>query len=132
DRDSAATFRRNFPNAKFLEEDIRTLDSERLLEFIPDSSVTLFSGCAPCQPFSRQNGHRDSKDPRRSLLSEFQRIVIDLKPHLIVVENVPGLQAKSKEGPLFGFLDALSDHGYESKVKVVRALELGVPQERRR
>ncbi|MCZ4625329.1 MULTISPECIES: DNA cytosine methyltransferase [Rhodococcus] len=132
DHDAAATFRRNFRGSSFIEADIKTVTTEQVAELIPSEAITLFSGCAPCQPFSRQNGHRSLNDPRRNLLGEFQRFVTHLRPHLIVVENVPGLQSPVQKGPLEEFLKSISSQGYSFEVGVLRALEYGVPQERRR
>lgn len=55
--DAGRTYRRNFPEADFLDRDIRsvlTADIERLIPKTRTNPI-LFSACAPCQPFSRQN-----------------------------------------------------------------------------
>jgi DNA (cytosine-5)-methyltransferase 1 len=104
---------------------------EEVHEMAPEG-VRLFSGCAPCQPFSRQNRNQSRTDPRRNLLRVFQKFVTALHPEFVVVENVPGLQNLDHSGPLSGFLRALTTHGYDYKVDVLRALEFGVPQERKR
>ncbi|MHB8618976.1 MAG: DNA cytosine methyltransferase [Chloroflexota bacterium] len=58
DKDAEATFRANFPEASFLRCDIRKLEPEDLwpaMSALPlPGGYLLFSGCAPCQPFSRQ------------------------------------------------------------------------------
>ncbi|WP_220139431.1 DNA cytosine methyltransferase [Nocardia sp. GTS18] len=131
DADSAATFRTNFPGAAFIEADIRTVEIDQVRALMPNSP-TLFAGCAPCQPFSRQNKTTTAQDPRRNLLYEFSRFVTELRPELVVIENVPGLQNPKKGGPLEDFLAALAAEKYAYKVKVLRALEYGVPQERKR
>ncbi|MEV4129839.1 DNA cytosine methyltransferase [Nocardia sp. NPDC049707] len=131
DPDSAETFRNNFPGAEFIEADIRKVRVEQVRELMPDSP-TLFAGCAPCQPFSRQNKTTTAQDPRRNLLYEFSRFVRALRPELVVIENVPGLQNPKKGGPLEDFLAALAEDEYVSKVSILRALEFGVPQERKR
>jgi DNA (cytosine-5)-methyltransferase 1 len=132
DEDSASTFTSNFPGATVLARDIRDVTVDEVDALIPGKGVRLFSGCAPCQPFSRQNKYRSVSDPRRSLLQEFQKFVTALRPELVVVENVPGLQVASNDGPLGVFLNELSRQGYETDLAVLRALEFGVPQERRR
>ncbi|STQ63564.1 Modification methylase HaeIII [Gordonia bronchialis] len=132
DPDASATFKRNFKKSSFIEGDIRNVSTEQVSDVVPSGAVTLFAGCAPCQPFSRQNGNRSANDPRRNLLREFQRFVLALHPDLVVIENVPGLQLQSRKGPLDSFLRAISRDGYAVNVRVLRALEFGVPQERRR
>jgi DNA (cytosine-5)-methyltransferase 1 len=131
DHDSAATFQTNFHEANVIDRDIRDVSADEVHAMVPDG-VRLFAGCAPCQPFSRHNKYQSDADPRRNLLQVFQQFVTTLHPEFVVVENVPGLQNRSTHGPLDNFLRALTDHGYETKVSVLRALEFGVPQERKR
>lgn len=131
DPDSAETFRNNFPEANFIENDIRQVTVDQVSSILPTGPL-LFSGCAPCQPFSRQNKTQTESDPRRNLLLEFQRFIISIMPEYVVVENVPGLQKASRGGPLEYFVKKLESVGYKTTVEVLRALEYGVPQERRR
>jgi DNA (cytosine-5)-methyltransferase 1 len=131
DQDSAETFQANFPGAQVLTRDIRSVSVDEVKAMAP-SSVRLFSGCAPCQPFSRQNKYQFPADPRRTLLQEFQRFISALRPELIVVENVPGFQKPTNSDPLDEFLRALVRWGYQTELAILRALEFGVPQERKR
>lgn len=131
DADSAESFSSNFDEAIVLNRDIRNISVDEV-EAIAPSGVRLFSGCAPCQPFSRHNKYRSTSDPRRTLLHEFQKFVTALLPELVVVENVPGLQKPTSDAPLNSFLDALAKCGYLTSVAILRALEFGVPQERKR
>lgn len=58
DFDSIAsqTFGVNFPSAIVWNRDIRTVAPRELERVIGERrNPLLFSGCAPCQPFSRQN-----------------------------------------------------------------------------
>ena len=135
DPDAAATFRSNFPEAAFFAGDIRNLTVGQLIEFIPQSGddYLLFSGCAPCQPFSKQNRNKPVKDERVPLLAEFGRLVAAFWPELIFVENVPGLQSASQEkGPFADFLRLLKRLGYRVSYRVVLSQDYGVPQRRRR
>lgn len=136
DRDSAQSFRANFPNADFIEADIRSLDVSALVPFVSahqeKGEPILFCGCAPCQPFSKQNRNRTAEDPRRSLLLEFCRFVEGCLPDFVLVENVPGLQKISTGGPLDVFKERLTSLGYSYQVQVLPALWFGVPQTRER
>lgn len=132
DPSAAGTFRLNFPEADFLERDIRGLAIDEVGDLLPRRGKVLFSGCAPCQPFSKQNYGKPRNDPRRFLLGEFQRFVIGLKPDYVVVENVPGIQRIQSSGPLLGFLTALRGAGYTVEHSVLAASDFGVPQTRRR
>jgi DNA (cytosine-5)-methyltransferase 1 len=134
DADSAATFRQNFPKSEFLQADIRSVDPIVLEPLMNRSdSPIVFSGCAPCQPFSRQNNHKKGLDPRRSLLSEFARFISHWLPDYVFVENVPGLQKiDGSRGHFSDFLNLLNHLGYRSDFGVVPALWFGVPQTRER
>src|SRR6266536_3612324 len=95
DLDAAATFQNNFPEATLLRADIAELYASTLAKLIPSDPrpPLLFAGCAPCQPFSKQNRARcDKDDDRRPLLLDFLRFIERFKPELVFVENVPGLQ----------------------------------------
>ncbi|MBF0097127.1 MAG: DNA cytosine methyltransferase [Magnetococcales bacterium] len=135
DPDAAKTFRHNFPESDFLQEDIRELSVDAVRPFLnaTRSVPRLFGACAPCQPFSKQNRHKSSADDRRSLLIEFQRFVHEFRPEYIFVENVPGIQNVDKEkGPFTDFLGFLRETGYYCDHRVVMAYHYGVPQSRSR
>ena len=134
DHDAAATYRRNFVQADFFEESIEAVPSLSIEEAINrvDPQYLLFCGCAPCQPFSRIR-RGVSNDSRRSLLDEFGKRVAEFQPHLIFVENVPGLQSlKGGRGPFWRFTKLLTDLDYSWGAEVVSSQEYGVPQRRRR
>lgn len=134
DHDAAQTYRTNFPSAAFLETDICALDTQVLVPWMSDrTQPVLFCGCAPCQPFSRQNRTQSTSDPRRSLLSEFGRFVRAWLPDYVFVENVPGMQRlKDDEGPFPSFVSMLNELGYYCEHDVLPALWFGVPQTRER
>ena len=134
DADSAQTFQKNFPKADVLRADIKTLDPSILTPYMADrSGPTLFCGCAPCQPFSRQNRNRGGDDHRTNLLAEFGRFVRAWLPDFVFVENVPGMQRLLEaEGPFPAFASMLSELGYQHTSGVLPALWFGVPQTRER
>lgn len=64
-------------------------------------------GGPPCQGFSRANGKRSASDGRNQLVFEFARLVCELQPKSMVMENVPGiLEMFTPEG--VPVIDALS------------------------
>ncbi len=137
DMDARASFVANFPDAHFELADIRKVrvgtirsrvDAER-------SNPVLFSGCAPCQPFTRQHTTRPmpDRDDRVPLLVHFARLVEGCRPDLVFVENVPGLQKLSADSQPFGnFLRQLDRAGYELDYRPVLLAKYGIPQSRRR
>jgi DNA (cytosine-5)-methyltransferase 1 len=134
DPDAGASFQSNFPDATFISADIRNVAVGVLAPLIQSNKFqTLFCGCAPCQPFSKQSRTKPRSDPRRNLLGEFTRFVAAWLPDYVFVENVPGMQrVTSAEGPLFDFTNALAELGYHFVAKVLPALWFGVPQRRDR
>jgi DNA (cytosine-5)-methyltransferase 1 len=116
--------------AKFFESDIRELKGEKLRKLFPSQAISLLAGCAPCQPFSKlRKGHNTSKEIEWSLLDEFGRLVREIRPDLVTMENVVGLKTKS----VFDrFLRTLADLEYEIDWRSVSCAKLGIPQTRRR
>jgi len=135
DRDAADTFALNFPEAKVFDNDIRDLETAVLQPLLEcNSEPLLFSACAPCQPFSKQNRQPKKKDCRINLLDEFSRFVRFYLPDFIFIENVPGIQRKFRgDGPLDCFLQTLKELGYPGPcIKIIAASHYGVPQLRPR
>ena len=134
DKDAAATFRNNFPNAVVRVSDIVQFESEELEDLVSKHDVTLFCGCAPCQPYTRQNTQKPEKkaDTRRSLLSHFGSLVEEHRPDYIFVENVPGVQSVSGNSMLTRFRKLLEAIGYQLNFGIVKSRNFGVPQRRRR
>lgn len=134
DKDAAATFRNNFPSAVVKVSNITQFDSEEIEDLVSKHDVTLFCGCAPCQPYTRQNTRKPEKeaDTRRSLLSHFGSFVEEHRPDYIFVENVPGVQNVSGNSMLARFQKRLEAIGYQLNVGIVESRNFGVPQRRRR
>jgi DNA (cytosine-5)-methyltransferase 1 len=135
DAEAAMSFQLNFPEAEFICRDIRkilTCELERLISR-ERTSPLLFSACAPCQPFSKQNRGKNATDQRASLLDELHRFIRKFRPEYIFLENVPGIQrVNPSDGPIGRFLRLLEEIGYEVAYDIVDFLDYGVPQTRRR
>ena len=138
DVDTKKSFEANFPNARFEFADIcnvnvkaavrRQIETER-------PNPVLFIGCAPCQPFTRQNTKRPKldQDERVPLLARFADLVESCRPDLVFVENVPGLQKlDSRSQPFGGFLSRLDAANYKVDYRPIRLARYGIPQSRRR
>jgi DNA (cytosine-5)-methyltransferase 1 len=137
DRDPSActTFKANFPEAQFLQRDVRRLRTAALARYIEanQDGHWLFSACAPCQPFSRQRRRQRRNDDRAPLLWELIRFVRRFLPSYVFVENVPGLQTLAPQlGPFDRFVAALRRFGYNVEFAIVEARSFGVPQRRAR
>lgn len=131
----AETYRRNNPSTEFIAADVASIRAQDALPLLGRTRPEdlLLAGCAPCQPFSKQNRHRGLKRDRdATLLREFARLVRELKPGLVLMENVPGAAAVPGFSSYRRFLRTLEDCGYGYSHGVLNASEFGVPQHRRR
>lgn len=117
----------------FLAENIINITAERLIINYPvlaDVDDLLLIGCAPCQPFSSQRKVQYEHESR-NLLDEFGRLVEEVLPAHILIENVPGIRQSGAE-ILQRFLELLDNQGYEYCIETINAKYYGVPQNRRR
>ncbi len=130
-----ATYSQNFPTTKAICADIFRLsgdDIRSLSGLSPGERVDVVFGGPPCQGFSAI-GKRNISDPRNALISEFCRIVGELRPRYFVMENVAGLMYSASRSVLEHALAMLRDNGYNwAPIRLLDAQEFGVPQRRRR
>lgn len=115
--------------AKFLEKSVEDVESRDIDKAFRKGCIRLLAGCAPCQTFSTYNQKATAEDKRWWLLRQFSRLVLETKPELVTMENVPRLrtQAVFRE-----FVDTLHGAGYHVTHEVVNCEEYGVPQHRQR
>jgi DNA (cytosine-5)-methyltransferase 1 len=116
-------------SAIFLERDVSTLSASDLEPCFVDCDLTLLAGCAPCQPFSTysQTDRRRSGKLSWQLVLEFGRLVQEIEPDLITMENVSQLASHSV------FKDFVAQlRNYAVMWSVVEFASLGVPQSRKR
>lgn len=116
--------------AKFIKADVSELPSEEVASIFPEGSINLLAGCAPCQPFSNYNNGRDSSEMEDwVLLREFGRLVRDIQPDLVTMENV----VEIRNHQIYSrFIDTLFKKGYDISVNKVDCQDYGVPQNRKR
>lgn len=128
---AAETYRRNHPRTTMFCEDVRNIAGSALKALSPDGHVDLVVGCPPCQGFSTLTNKYKRNDPRNELALEMLRLVLEIAPTAVMLENVPGLGAKGKD--VFGkFVSGLSGAGYRPNYAVLQVADYGVPQMRRR
>lgn len=115
--------------AKFIGKDVRQLQSTDIEPFFAEGSLRLLAGCAPCQPFSTysQKNRNGICDGKWNLLLEFGRLVGELQPELVTMENVPQLHCQNV---FQSFLDSLA--GYHLWHGIVDCVQYGIPQTRKR
>jgi DNA (cytosine-5)-methyltransferase 1 len=94
-------------------------------------SVAVVCGGFPCQPFSHA-GKRIGSADNRNLWPEFARIIRQIRPRWVVVENVPGLLS-IESGWVFGtILGDLAALGYDAEWDCISAADVGAPHLRQR
>ena len=142
-------------NTWFERSDIRELTGETIRDRIKGleifrgkemPEIDLMIGGPSCQGFSRA-GRRDKSDPRNMLFGEYVRVISEIRPKYIVLENVEGfvdMQFLGYKG-LTGIeypdgsvtpailRSELNEIGYDTlEPKILNASDYGVPQRRNR
>ena len=123
--------------AQVIQGGIETLDYATLRpasadrNWVPD----LMAGGPPCQPFSSSGKMLSVTDPRGRLFEHFVRVAAELKPKLILFENVRGLvTARGPKGEPGEVLDmvrrAFEGIGYATTFALLNAADYGCPQRR--
>ncbi len=133
DEHCQVTYEHNNPGVRFVEADIREIKPKDLdLKSQSESyDEVLFAGCAPCQPFSPQR-RGSAKRNDATLLGNFARLVEEVLPGYVLIENVPGIAKVPGYSTFHRFLKMLAAQDYGYDYRVLDAKHYGVPQNRRR
>ncbi|WP_314352160.1 DNA cytosine methyltransferase [Segatella oris] len=119
--------------AKFIFKDIRAVRKEEIIPFYSKKSIKVLAGCAPCQPFSSYAFKNKNKDEKKyNLLYEFGRLVKDMQPDIVTMENVPAIASFKLQSVLGDFVRTLELEGYYVSYQVVYCPDYGIPQTRKR
>jgi len=112
--------------------DVRVLRAKDLFANLNLSfgELDLLAACPPCQGFSslRTRNKAVADDPRNELIFEVLRLVQELRPKALLIENVPRLLTDQR---LLQFKEALQAE-YTFSEGVLNAEDFGVPQRRKR
>jgi len=131
---AARTYKLNHPNVSLMPGDIREVKSKAWMRELglAKGELDLLVGCPPCQGFSTlrtRNGAHWNRDARNNLVGEMLRLVRELRPKAVMMENVPRLREKRV---FQNFASDLKRLGYNVNWEVVNVQHYGVPQRRRR
>lgn len=91
----------------------------------------LFSGGFPCQPFSVMGLMKGMKDPRAAAMISMRKMILDLLPNYILLENVGGILTKTQLPSLMKFLNGFA-HEYSFNIHKSNPNDLGFLQSRTR
>jgi DNA (cytosine-5)-methyltransferase 1 len=126
DPDACETLRLNRGSEwKIIEDDIHNVDGRAF------AGVDLVSGGVPCPPFSIA-GKQLGQDDERDLFPEALRLVGEINPRAVLLENVRGLATRRFDTYRAQVLAQLHTLGYHTWWDLVHASEHGVPQLRPR
>ncbi len=146
DKDAVAAYK-SYPllnSVNVLQDDICKLSGLEILQAggIDPNELYLLAGCPPCQKFSMQNRINNSDETKidevKKLLMQYLRIIEELYPPFILMENVPGIRSSFEGRILNEFIDRLQNNRGDNKKRyfvksnVVNAADYGVPQARKR
>ena len=120
--------------AKFIQKKIQDVKAEDLNIEYGTCEAKVLVGCAPCQPFSSHTkkynkGNSTPTDERWFLINDYLRLVKEVKPDIVSMENVPNL---AKQEIFHSFVNKLKRAGYSVSYSVVFCPDYGVPQNRYR
>ena len=117
--------RNNKPNWNVICADVHNFDGS------PYVGVDLLAGGVPCPPFSvasKQLGERDERD----LFPEAIRLISEIRPRAVMIENVRGLLDPKFDVYRNSILERIRALGYSVQIKLLQASDYGVPQIRPR
>ena len=148
------TYRENYPNTTIVPGDIKKLTGTYLMEQanIGVSELDVLDGSPPCSAFSmagsvshgKGNTHADAFGKKKQysdikgvenvedLFFEFLRVAKDIKPKVIIGENVEGLTMGEAKEYFNKIQNTFEQIGYLVVADVLNASYFGVPQARKR
>ena len=148
------TYRENYPETPILPGDIKELTGQYFLDRVnlKPGELDILDGSPPCSAFSVAGKLSHSKDGKHSdgwgqtknysdgkmveniedLFFEFLRVANDIKPKVIIAENVAGLTIGEAKTYLNKILNTFEDIGYDVSFEVLDSRYYGVSQTRTR
>ena len=139
------TYLANWPNTPHICDDIKNISGKQIMEMtgIQEGELDILDASPPCPPFSmsgtKQKGWGKEKTAYgmkqkniEDLTWEVIRIAGEIKPKVIICENVKGLTMEYAKEHLQRMVNDFEAQGYSTVYKVLKGHEQGVPQKRER
>lgn len=123
--DYCEILRKNRPEWNVICADVHDFDGR------PYRGVDLLAGGVPCPPFSVA-GKQLGQDDDRDLFPEAIRLIREIKPKAVMLENVRGFLDPGFEAYRNHIFKSIRDLGYVTHIKLLNASNFGVPQLRPR
>jgi len=129
------------PDERLLTRDITKMKSGEIRKLVGRRPVDVLVGAPPCQGFSlagfrskgTRTGYRVTADERNFLFEFMIATALDLRPKLVLMENVPGMHSARHQNLSFLEMAAerLREGGhYRTAIWRLNASAFGVPQDR--
>lgn len=125
DKHSCNTLRMNRPKWNVVEGDLAAFDGR------PYKGIDLLAGGLPCPPFSLAGKQLGTKD-ERNLFPEAIRLVDEIRPKAVMIENVKGLLGKVFDDYRKSISGEMRKLGYATHWHLFNSADHGVPQLRPR
>jgi len=121
-----------FQNTKIINADIKEVGSS---ELTCGENIDLIVGGPPCQAFSSSGKQLSVLDPRGALVTEFHRVVEEVKPRMFLFENVRGIvTARDANGNPGGVITSILEYfeeiGYSCRTALLNSADYGSHQRR--
>lgn len=134
DKHACKTLRYNNENLnlgwrRIIEGDLIDFAQHQAKEY--KGEIDLVAGGVPCPPFSKA-GKQLGTDDERDLFPTALKIVRQIHPTAVMLENVPGLYEKKFTAYRSTIVNELTQLGYKSEWNLLQANHFGVPQLRPR
>jgi DNA (cytosine-5)-methyltransferase 1 len=127
DNKSCQTYKLNFKEENIICEDIKKLDTKKL------NNVDILTGGFPCQAFSIAGKQKGFEDERGTLIFEVLKLIKELVPKIVFLENVKNLKSHNKGKTFNDIINNIEQLGYFVKYQVLNTCEYSnIPQNRER
>jgi DNA (cytosine-5)-methyltransferase 1 len=133
DKMASKTYHFNNPGVDLVVNDIRNIKGRDIVNdnsYIAEKDSLILVACPPCQGFSTiRNGGEN--DIRNELVFEFLRLIFEINPEYILMENVAGM-SRGKGKKIFETFYNKLVKKYDLSCDILNAADYGVPQIRKR
>ena len=120
----------NHQGIEFRQQDVAKLEAAEITQWFGQGTVRVLAGCAPCQPFSGYSNRYDTVGTERwRLLNHFGRLVSQVRPDIVTMENVSTI---TRHKVFDDFVATLERQHYSVWYQVVDCATYGLPQRRLR